>query len=111
LKVFPSAIRNLQSAILPWSATKSNSFFASPAIAPDRHHDLFALLRAHAARAGLSVPLHASFNPKPRCIFALPLPLGVVGSQEVVTWSWTIELPLGRFKARLTREALPVWKS
>src|SRR5713226_2035588 len=56
------------------------------------HHDLMRCFERMLRRAGL--PFHSTegFNPKPRLIFAMPLPLGVNGTQEVVELELDAEL-------------------
>jgi radical SAM-linked protein len=48
------------------------------------HHDLMRCFERMLRRAAL--PFHSSqgFNPRPRLVFALPLPLGMIGMREAV---------------------------
>ncbi len=48
------------------------------------HHDLMRCLERMLRRAALPFKTTAGFHPTPRVVFALPLPLGVVGLDEVV---------------------------
>lgn len=48
------------------------------------HHDLMRCFERMLRRAALPVRATQGFNPKPRLVFASPLPLGVIGLQEVV---------------------------
>lgn len=48
------------------------------------HHDLMRCLERMLRRAGLPFKSTAGFHPAPRVVFALSLPLGVVGRDEVM---------------------------
>lgn len=48
------------------------------------HHDLMRCLERMLRRASVPFKLTAGFHPSPRVVFALSLPLGVVGRSEVV---------------------------
>jgi radical SAM-linked protein len=69
------------------------------------HHDLMRVFERMLRRAEL--PLHRSqgFNPRPRMVFALSLPLGVVGREEVLELELRQELPVAEIQDRLTRQA------
>jgi radical SAM-linked protein len=71
------------------------------------HHDLMRTFERLLRRSEL--PFHRSqgFHPKPRLIFALSLPLGVVGCQEVVELELGQVLPLEDIHDRLARQAPP----
>jgi radical SAM-linked protein len=71
------------------------------------HHDLMRTFERLLRRSEL--PFHRSqgFHPKPRLIFALSLPLGVVGCQEVVELELSAVLPLEDIHARLACQAPP----
>jgi radical SAM-linked protein len=71
------------------------------------HHDLMRTFERLLRRSEL--PFHRSqgFHPKPRLIFALSLPLGVVGREEVVELELGQVLPLEDIHARLTRQTPP----
>ncbi|HEY7154338.1 MAG TPA: TIGR03936 family radical SAM-associated protein [Gemmataceae bacterium] len=71
------------------------------------HHDLMRTFERLLRRA--EVPFHRSqgFHPKPRLIFALSLPLGVVGREEVVELELDQVLPVEDLHARLARQAPP----
>src|SRR5262249_10980397 len=47
------------------------------------HHDLMRCFERMLRRAALPVRPTSGFHPKPRLVFALSLPLGVVGCDEV----------------------------
>lgn len=47
------------------------------------HHDLMRTFERMLRRAAIPFHSTAGFNPKPRLVFAMPLPLGVIGLQEV----------------------------
>jgi radical SAM-linked protein len=71
------------------------------------HHDLMRTFERLLRRAGL--PFHRSqgFHPKPRLVFALSLPLGVVGREEVVELELDQALPPEEVHARLAAQAPP----
>jgi radical SAM-linked protein len=71
------------------------------------HHDLMRTSERLLRRADL--PFHRSqgFHPKPRLIFALSLPLGVVGCEEVVELELDRVLPLDEIQTRLARQTPP----
>lgn len=71
------------------------------------HHDLMRTFERLLRRGAL--PFHRSqgFHPKPRLIFALSLPLGVVGREEVVELELDEILPLEDIHARLARQTPP----
>jgi len=71
------------------------------------HHDLMRTFERLLRRSEL--PFHRSqgFHPKPRLIFALSLPLGVVGRAEVVELELDQVLPLEDIHARLARQTPP----
>src|SRR5947199_2914778 len=65
------------------------------------HHDLLRCFERMLRRAAL--PFHSTegFNPKPRLVFALSLPLGVIGCEEVLELELDEELPPEEVHARL----------
>jgi radical SAM-linked protein len=69
------------------------------------HHDLMRCFERMLRRAAL--PFHSSqgFHPKPRLAFALSLPLGVIGREEIVDLELDAELPLEEIHERLARQA------
>jgi radical SAM-linked protein len=69
------------------------------------HHDLMRCFERMLRRA--SIPYHSTsgFNPKPRLIFAMPLPLGISGSHEVVELELDAEIAPADIQARLAKEA------
>src|SRR5437867_8333000 len=71
------------------------------------HHDLMRCFERMLRRAEL--PFHSTegFNPHPRMAFALSLPLGVVGTDEVVELELNEALPPAGVQQRLARQARP----
>jgi radical SAM-linked protein len=71
------------------------------------HHDWMRTFERLLRRGAL--PFHRSqgFHPKPRLVFALSLPLGVVGREEVVELELDEVLPLEDLRVRLVRQAPP----
>ncbi len=69
------------------------------------HHDLLRSFERLLRRA--AVPFHSTqgFNPKPRLVFALPLPLGVIGCEEVVELELDAELAPQDLQERLAQHA------
>jgi radical SAM-linked protein len=69
------------------------------------HHDLMRCFERMLRRAAL--PFHSTqgFNPRPRLVFALSLPLGIVGREEVVELELTEPIPPSEVRERLTRQA------
>jgi radical SAM-linked protein len=71
------------------------------------HHDLLRTFERMLRRAGLPFHRTQGFHPKPRLVFALSLPLGVVGGDEVVEIELDEVLPPGEVHDRLARQAPP----
>src|SRR5437870_7518850 len=71
------------------------------------HHDLMRCFERMLRRAAL--PFHSTegFNPKPRLVFAMPLPLGVVGCQEVAELELDAELAPEVIQDRLAHQVPP----
>jgi radical SAM-linked protein len=71
------------------------------------HHDLMRTFERMLRRAKL--PFHSSqgFHPKPRLVFALSLPLGVIGVEEVVELELSHALPAEEVLASLVGQAPP----
>src|SRR5262245_3884449 len=69
------------------------------------HHDLMRCLERMLRRAGLPFKSTAGFHPTPRVVFALSLPLGVEGLDEVVEIEFTREVDAGDTLARLKSQA------
>src|SRR5690242_10956811 len=57
------------------------------------HHDLLRTFERMLRRAALPVRATRGFHPKPRLVFALSLPLGVVGCEEVAELELDADLP------------------
>jgi radical SAM-linked protein len=71
------------------------------------HHDLMRCFERMLRRAALPFHCTQGFNPKPRLVFALPLPLGITGWDEVVDLELDAELPPEAVRDRLARECPP----
>ena len=68
------------------------------------HHDLMRCFERMLRRAALPIKQSKGFHPKPRCIFALSLPLGVIGCEEVVELELDEILPPEEVRDRLERQ-------
>jgi radical SAM-linked protein len=71
------------------------------------HHDLMRCFERMLRRAALPFRSTQGYHPKPRLIFALSLPLGVVGCEEVVELELEEVLSLEEVRDRLVRQAPP----
>ncbi len=71
------------------------------------HHDLLRTFERMLRRAALPVRRSQGFHPHPRVVFALSLPLGVVGREEVVEIELDEEVPPEEVRERLARTAPP----
>ena len=71
------------------------------------HHDLMRTFERMLRRADLPFRRSQGFNPRPRLVFALSLPLGVVGAEEVVELELGQELTVEEIEERLRRQAPP----
>lgn len=69
------------------------------------HHDLMRCLERMLRRANVPFKSTAGFHPSPRVVFALSLPLGVVGRNEVVELELTRPLDAGETLAALNAQA------
>jgi radical SAM-linked protein len=69
------------------------------------HHDLMRCLERMLRRADLPFKSTAGFHPTPRVVFALSLPLGVVGRDEVVEIEFTRPLDEAETLAALRAQA------
>src|SRR6185295_1975053 len=69
------------------------------------HHDLMRCTERMLRRADLPFKSTAGFHPTPRVVFALSLPLGVEGLDEVVEMEFTRELDAHQVLAQLNAEA------
>ncbi len=69
------------------------------------HHDLMRCLERMLRRADLPFKSTAGFHPTPRVVFALSLPLGVAGLDEVVEIEFTRPLDEAEVLATLRRQA------
>lgn len=71
------------------------------------HHDLLRTFERALRRAELPVRQTQGFHPKPRLVFALSLPLGVVGRAEVAELELDEALPADEVLTRLRRHCPP----
>jgi radical SAM-linked protein len=71
------------------------------------HHDLMRTFERMLRRAELPFRRTQGFHPKPRLIFALSLPLGVVGREEVAELELDRPLPPDEVRDCLARQAPP----
>jgi radical SAM-linked protein len=71
------------------------------------HHDLMRTMERMLRRAALPFRRTQGFHPKARLVFALSLPLGVIGCEEVVEIELDQVLPLEELEQRLRRQAPP----
>ncbi len=69
------------------------------------HHDLMRCLERMLRRADLPFKSSAGFHPIPRIVFALSLPLGVAGLNEVVELEFTRPVDSDDALGRMSREA------
>lgn len=69
------------------------------------HHDLMRCFERMLRRAALPIHSSSGFHPKPRLVFALSLPLGVVGLDEVVELELDQEMLPGEVLTRLSEQA------
>ncbi len=71
------------------------------------HHDLMRTFERMLRRAAIPFRRSQGFHPKPRLVFALSLPLGVIGGDEVVELELDRTLPPEEVHERLARQAPP----
>jgi radical SAM-linked protein len=71
------------------------------------HHDLMRTFERMLRRAALPFRRTQGFHPHPRIVFALSLPLGVVGCAEIVELELDDVLPLDDINQRLTGQCPP----
>jgi radical SAM-linked protein len=71
------------------------------------HHDLMRCFERLLRRSGLPFHNTQGFHPHPRLVFALSLPLGVVGCEEIADLELDEVLPEEEILARLRRHAPP----
>jgi radical SAM-linked protein len=69
------------------------------------HHDLMQCFERMLRRAEIPFCTTNGFNPQPRLVFALSLPLGIVGADEVVELEMKEELPAEEVCRRLRQQA------
>jgi radical SAM-linked protein len=71
------------------------------------HHDLMRTFERLLRRASLPFRSTEGFHPKPRFVFALSLPLGIVGCEEVVELELSEPVPPEEVHARLAAGTVP----
>ncbi len=71
------------------------------------HHDLMRTVERMLRRAEIPFRSTQGFHPKPRLIFALSLPLGVIGVEEVVEVELSQAAPVEEIFASLVAQAPP----
>lgn len=71
------------------------------------HNDLLRCFHRLLRRTGLKVRHSQGFHPMPRVSSPLALPLGVVGSDEVIEVEFEDDLPLEEIRAKLIEQAVP----
>ena len=69
------------------------------------HHDLMRCFERMLRRADLPFKSTNGFHPSPRVVFALSLPLGVIGSQEVVEIEFTRQCDSEEVLGKLNAQA------
>jgi radical SAM-linked protein len=69
------------------------------------HHDLMRCFERMLRRAALPIRSSSGFHPKPRLVFALSLPLGVVGGDEVAELELTEAIDPSKVHERLAQQA------
>ena len=69
------------------------------------HHDLMRTFERMLHRSALPFRRSQGFHPHPRLVFALSLPLGVIGRAEVVELELDARLELDEIRDRLARQA------
>jgi radical SAM-linked protein len=68
------------------------------------HHDLLRCFERMLRRSALPFRSTAGFNPRPRLVFALSLPLGIVGCEEVAELELEEEIPPVEVQCRLAEQ-------
>jgi radical SAM-linked protein len=71
------------------------------------HHDLLRTFERLLRRADVPFRSTQGFNPRPRLVFALSLPLGVIGQAEVVELELTAPLEPEELQARIAPQTPP----
>jgi radical SAM-linked protein len=82
-------------------------FRKGPSLRLLSHHDLMRTFERMLRRADLPYHRSQGFHPHPRLVFALSLPLGVVGCEEVAELELDEVLPLEELRRRLMDQAPP----
>jgi radical SAM-linked protein len=71
------------------------------------HHDLMRTFERLLRRAALPFASTEGFHPKPRFAFALSLPLGIIGCEEVVELELSEPVPPEEVHARMAARTVP----
>jgi radical SAM-linked protein len=71
------------------------------------HHDLMRTFERLLRRAALPFRSTEGFHPKPRFVFALSLPLGIIGCEEVVELELSEAIPPEEIHSRMTARSVP----
>jgi radical SAM-linked protein len=71
------------------------------------HHDLMRCFERLLRRAALPIRWTQGFNPHPRLVFAAPLPLGIVGSHEIVDLELEGDIAPSEVQERTRAQAPP----
>jgi radical SAM-linked protein len=71
------------------------------------HHDLLRCFERMLRRAALPFRTTEGFNPRPRLVFAQPLPLGVVGCNELADLELDAVISPEEIRTRLAEQAPP----
>lgn len=71
------------------------------------HHDLLRTFERMLRRSRLPIRSTQGFHPHPRLVFALPLPLGVVGRDEVAEIELDEAVPANEVRERLSQQCPP----
>jgi radical SAM-linked protein len=69
------------------------------------HHDLMRCFERILRRANLPFHSTSGFNPKPRLIFAMPLPLGIAGNEEIAELELDQPLSADEVRERLANQS------
>src|SRR5947209_20325208 len=69
------------------------------------HHDLMRCFERMLRRADVPFQSTQGFNPRPRLVFALSLPLGIVGNDEIADLELTHDVAPEELQSRLARQA------
>src|SRR2546423_14769776 len=71
------------------------------------HHDLMRCFERMLRRAAIPYHSTSGFNPKPRLVFAMPLALGICGTDEIAELELDEPVPAEDVLQRLAEQAPP----